>query len=170
MKAFRVLISLAAAAAFAQPGPEHLRTDAVRTYLNLTATQLQSISQVTQQQRRAAESLLQQVVAKDQAIRDLLEKGGADAAAIGKLQLEAEALRRQVRTTETSFRDQARNRLTADQKAKLKALQDAAQLRPAAMQAAELGLLDPPAHAGRERVPHTRMPAGGGPRQRPHRQ
>jgi hypothetical protein len=74
----------------------------------------------------------------------MLQKGGADAATAGKLLVDIQALQGSMSKTHESFSAQAANTLTADQKAKLKTLQDAVALMPAIHQASALGLLASP--------------------------
>jgi Spy/CpxP family protein refolding chaperone len=138
---------LAALLVFAQgpgggPGPQSF-TD-VKTYLNLTDAQIQQIQAARQQSFDSAKTLQSQIQTKDQALRDLLDKGSTDSAAIGKAMLEINALRKQVKAVMDATQVRAVSFLSADQKTKLKALEDAAKLQPAIGQAAGLGLLQPP--------------------------
>ena len=138
---------LAALLVFAQgpgggPGPQSF-TD-VKAYLNLTDAQIQQIQAARQQSFDSAKTLQSQIQTKDQALRDLLDKGSTDSAAIGKAMLEINALRKQVKAVMDATQVRAVSFLSADQKTKLKALEDAAKLQPAIGQAAGLGLLQPP--------------------------
>ena len=124
------------------PGPQSF-TD-VKAYLNLTDAQIQQIQAARQQSFDSAKTLQSQIQTKDQALRDLLDKGSTDSAAIGKAMLEINALRKQVKAVMDATQVRAVSFLSADQKTKLKALEDAAKLQPAIGQAAGLGLLQPP--------------------------
>src|SRR5207245_4940609 len=66
-----------------------------------------------------------------------------DPTAVGKLVLEIDALQQSIAQKQTSAADQARNSLTADQKAKLKALDDIRKSMPAIDQATALNLVAP---------------------------
>jgi len=125
------------------PGPPPV--DELKAYLNLTDSQIQSIQQVQQQALSSQQTVFTQIRDKHQALRDLLEKGTSDAAAVGKLILDIRALQKQIEQAMTASRSQAVSFLTADQKTKLAALEQAAKLRPAIEQATRLGLLEAPA-------------------------
>ena len=103
-------------------------------------------------------STLEQVAQKETSLRQLIEKGG-DALGIGSLTLEIHALRKNAADTRKKYQDMAVAALTADQKTRLKALQDAAKLVDTIQQAAGLGLLDPPAHEGGPGMALRRQPA-----------
>jgi Spy/CpxP family protein refolding chaperone len=125
-------------------GPGQQPFTDVKAYLNLTDTQIQQIQAARQGSLDSVKTLQTQVQAKDQALRDLLDKGSTDAAAVGKLMLDINALHKQVKTLMDGVQQRAVSFLSADQKAKLKALEDAAKMQPAIGQAAGLGLLQPP--------------------------
>ena len=147
-KRIAVLIIAAAASLAAQPMPggpgPGPGIDAIKTHLSLTDSQIQSIQQIGRQRDLAHQSANEQIRQKQTTLHDLLEKGNSEAATVGKLMLEIEALRKSVGQIDTTFRDQARNTLTADQKTRLKALDDGAALMPAVQQAIGLHLVTPP--------------------------
>jgi len=124
-----------------RPGPG---IDAIKAHLGLTDSQIQSIQQTGRQRDLAHQSANEQIQQKQTTLHDLLQKGTSDAATVGKLMLEMEALRKSIGQIDVTFRDQARNALTADQKTKLKALDDGAALMPAIQQAIGLHLVTPP--------------------------
>jgi Spy/CpxP family protein refolding chaperone len=123
-----------------RPKPNH---DQIKSYLNLTDSQLQALEQIQQQQMDAVRPMMQQIGQKHGALNDLLQKGGADPAAVGKLVLEIDALQKGMRQKQTSFADQAKNTLTADQKARLKTLDETRKMAPAIDQGAALMLIAP---------------------------
>jgi len=122
--------------------------DALKTYLNLTDAQVQQMQQIRQQAASSVSALLPQIRTKRQSLRDLLTSGTADPAAVGKIVLDAYALDKQVQQARTTARTQALAVLSADQQAKLEALQDAASSGPALREAMGLGLVTPPAGPG----------------------
>jgi Spy/CpxP family protein refolding chaperone len=147
----RIMIVMATAAGlFAQrPGPPpEPSIDALKTYLNLTDSQVQGLQQIQQQERQANRSTMQTIRQNQASLDSMMQKGGADAAAAGRLLVEIQALQSNMSKTRDSFSAQAANALTADQKTKLKTLQDAVALMPAIHQASALGLLAPPQGAG----------------------
>ena len=119
--------------------------DALKAYLALTDTQVQSLTSIQQQQQQAVKGVFEQIQTKETSLHDLLDKGGADAATIGKLMLDIDTLRKQAHTANSASGDQVKALLTADQKTKLAALADTAQLMPAIHEAMMLGLVAPPA-------------------------
>jgi Spy/CpxP family protein refolding chaperone len=143
----RIMILMATAATLLaqRPGPPaEPSLDALKTYLNLTDSQVQGLQQIQQQERQANRTTMQTIRQNQANLDSMLQNGPADAAATGKLLVEIQALRGSMSKTHESFSAQAANTLTADQKAKLKTLQDAMALLPAIHQATALGLLTPP--------------------------
>jgi len=143
LRALLPFVALGAALAQVPPGPPPL--DELKAYLNLTDAQIQSIQQVRQQALTSQQTVFTQLQSKHQALRDLLDKGTSDAATVGKLMLEIRALQKQIELAMTTSRTQAVSFLSAEQKTKLTALEQAAKLRPAIEQATRLGLLEAPA-------------------------
>jgi Spy/CpxP family protein refolding chaperone len=147
----RIMIMMATAASLLaqRPGPHpEPSLDALKTYLNLTDTQVQGLQQIRQQEWQANRTTMQTIRQSQANLDSMLKTGGADAATTGKLLVDIQALRSTMSKTHESFSAQAANTLTADQKAKLKTLQDAMALMPAIHQASALGLLAPPQGAG----------------------
>ena len=162
-KLTHILLPLAAfTVAFAQPqagAPVRPTFDNIKTYLGLSDTTLQNIQQTIGSKQSTIQALAQQMGEKHKAVATLLANGTTDAAAVGKLILEAEAIRKQISTQHDALQSSVLALLTADQKSKLKALEDAAKLAPAIQEAAHLHLIaqvgNPGAGPG--------MPFGGGP-------
>lgn len=119
--------------------------DALQAYLGLTDAQIQSLNSIQQQQQQAVKAIFEQIQTKEASLRDLLDKGGADTATVGRLVLDTDTLRKQARTTDSGFGDQVKAVLTADQKTKLVTLAAAAQSLPAIHEAIMLDLIAPPA-------------------------
>lgn len=122
--------------------------DPVKTYLNLQDSQIQALQQLRQQEMQALESTLKELAAKQQSLREQLDRGSTDAAALGRLLTETEALRQRATRLHESFRAQAVNLLNAEQRDKLAALEQALKLQPAVQGAVALGLLSPLDPAG----------------------
>ena len=118
--------------------------DALKTFLNLTDSQVQGLQQIQQQERQANRTTMQTIRQNQANLDSMMQKGGADAAAVGRLMVENQTLQSNMSKTHESFSAQAANTLTADQKAKLKNLQDAMALMPMIHQASALGLLTSP--------------------------
>jgi len=127
------------------PGPKQMRPnqDQIKDHLNLSDSQIQTLEQIRRQTMDAIRPLMQQIGEKHGALNDLMQKGGADPATVGKLVLEIDALQKSISQKQSSATDEARNSLTADQRAKLKALDDVRKAMPAIDQATALNLLTP---------------------------
>jgi Spy/CpxP family protein refolding chaperone len=149
MKRILLTLVVSSLALMAQPRarstPGTPRTpDELKAFLGLSDSQVQSLTQLRQQQNEALRTKSQDMRTKHEALRNLLNSNTADAAAVGRLMLDIEATRKSVRTEAERFRTQAVAVLNDAQKAKLKTLEDAVQLQPAIRQAGALGLLTPP--------------------------
>ena len=108
----------------------------------------QQIGQLQQLQRDRAQATLpvaEQIGVKQKALQDSLRAGNTDAAALGRQLLDIENLRKQFPEIEKRYREQALQLLSADQRTKLKSLEDLMKSRPAADQAVRLNLLEGPA-------------------------
>jgi hypothetical protein len=121
---------------------------ALKAYLSLTDVQIQKIQQAGEQARKDADekikTLQPQIRDKKIALEDLLEKGTTDATAVGKMMLEIQALQKQARQAQEAVRNSQLNVLTAEQKVRFKAIEDAATLPQATRDAARLGLVPRP--------------------------
>jgi Spy/CpxP family protein refolding chaperone len=144
-----ILMASAACLLAQRPGPPpEPSIDALKTYLNLTDSQVQGLQQIQQQERQTNRSTMQRIRQSQANLDGMMQKGGADAAAAGRLLVEIQDLQGSMSKAHESFSAQAANTLTADQKAKLKTLQDAMALMPAIHQASALGLLASPQGSG----------------------
>jgi len=114
----------------------------------LTDSQRQNLSSLRDQHRQSTDASLQGLHPKERSLRDQLKAGNTDAASLGRLLIDIEASRKQVEASRQSFREQMISTLTADQKARLKVLEDARSLAPAIHEAERLGLLDGPSPFG----------------------
>lgn len=146
-----ILIVAAAAATFAQPPAGLPRTpdvSSLKTYLALTDAQVNTLQQARQSEMTALRSVFEEIQTKETALRNLLNTNTTDAAAVGRLVLDVQAARKKVESTQATYRTQAVNTLTAEQKTKLAALETAMKLRDEIQQAVMLNLLEPEAGPG----------------------
>lgn len=130
------------------PGLQAPSVDAVKAFLTLTDAQVTTLEQIRKSEDDASQTVRQDLDAKRQALQQLIGGGSTDASAIGSLTLQIAALRKQLDQNHANYQAQAVQSLSADQKAKLKALDDAAKLLAAVRQAAMLELLTPPVPSG----------------------
>lgn len=117
----------------------------LKAYLTLTDSQVNQLQTLVQSERQANQTRVQEINTKEQQLRTLLNNNSNDAAALGRLLIDIQALRRQITTTSDNFRTQAIALLTDAQKPKLTALDAASKLAPAIRQAIGVNLLAPPA-------------------------
>jgi len=149
MKLKTILMVFAATALLAQtppapPQPPADRFDAVQAAVGLTDAQVTQLLDLRKQEGEAVRATSQQMREKQKALRDALQTGTADAAALGNLLLEIQSLGKKVRQTHESFHAQALALLDDQQKANLAKLEEAMKLRPAIGQASALNLLEGP--------------------------
>ena len=143
-------LTLAAAAAFAQPSgtpPAPPSPDALQSALALTDAQVTALEQLQQSKLSQELPIQQQVATQQTALQTALQATSPDANAIAAILIQIQSLNKQIQTIDASFLTQAVATLTADQKTKLTALQNAQTLVPAVHQAEGLNLLTPPANA-----------------------
>lgn len=141
-----ILLPLAALTVLAQTpaDPAAPPVTEVKAYLSLTDAQLTQLQQIGRDRAEAARSILTQIRDKRTSLAAALGATSPDPAAVGRIMVDIKNLETQVRQLAVKYHNQALTVLTADQKAKVKVLQDAANLAPAIRQAAGLNLLDPP--------------------------
>ncbi len=138
-----ISIPVAAQTMPAPPEPTELKT-----YLNLTDTQVQQIQDLMDQTHESTQTTMEAIRTQEEGLKAALDGGTTDAAAVGKMVLAINTLRTQVKKTMDTARQSAQNLLTADQKTKLQTLDAAAKLHQEIRQAVGLGLLTPPVQAG----------------------
>ncbi len=160
MTRLRLLLSIAlVSVSFAQGPPQPSFTE-LKAYLNLSDNQVQALQQLRQSTFTSMASTHSQLRTAEESLQSKLQAGSTDAAAIGNLTIQINALRKQTRQSQATLNQQSLATLSSDQQTKLKALQAAADLQPAIQQAHMLGLLAPPANG-----PDFGGPGGfGGPR------
>ncbi len=117
---------------------------ALKDFLNSTDSQIRQMQQAHEKAGKdAAEkerTLRPQIQEKRNALADLMDNDNADATAVGKAMLEIRGLERQIRAAHEAARSAKLSVLTAEQKTKFKAIQDAANLPAATREAQALGL------------------------------
>jgi len=145
-----ILTALFASLALAQPpaGPRPQRNLAeLKSYLNLTDAQVAALQALHKPPQAKDAEFRQQMQEKHAALDALLKANSTDAAAIGKAVLDIQALRKKSEASPDNPRVKAAAILTAEQKTKLQALEQAAKLRPVIEEATAFLLLTPPANA-----------------------
>lgn len=158
MRTTMLVVCLAAftlAAQTSPPAPPAPPVDAVKQALNLTDAQVTQLQQLQQSARTAAQPVVAQIRTRQQALDQAMRQTTPDPLTVGRLMVEIKGLQEQIRLNDEKFHAQAVALLTADQKTKLKTLEDAAKLQPAIGQAVGLNLIQPPPDA-----PGLRAPAG----------
>ena len=117
---------------------------ALKDYLGLTDAQVEQIRTLRREQAQEVRPEAQAVRALAQELRKEMQSSTPDAAKVGQFTVELKQLREKAIAERSGFGDKARAVLTADQQAKLRSLEEAAKLAPAARQAAAMGLIAPP--------------------------
>ncbi len=147
MRTTMLAVCLAALPLAAQPSstaPPPRPVDALKQALNLTDAQVTQLQQLQQSARAAAQPVAAQIHTRQQALDQAMRQTSPDPLTVGRLMVEIKGLREQIRLSDEKFHAQAVALLTADQKTKLKTLEDAAKLQPAIGQAVALNLIQPP--------------------------
>jgi hypothetical protein len=116
----------------------------LRTYLSLTDAQANEMRRAGEQAARQVEEkakTVQPQIREKRAALDAAMAKGNDPAAVGKLMLEIRALEKQVGDAQRAGREAFVSSLTPEQKARFKAIEDAALLPIAAREAVRMGLV-----------------------------
>lgn len=141
MKMLSLLIpAFTAAVAFAQPSVNELKT-----FLNLTDAQVTSIREANRSAMQANREVAEKLRSNRQNLRTLTSQSNPDAAAVGRLILESQTYAKQIADSRAKSRETALTFLSAEQKTKLKTLEEAMQLRGEIAAAQRLNLLAGPA-------------------------
>ena len=139
-------------------------TPALKSYLNLTDAQIRQMEQAREKAAKEADekekTVRPQIQEKRGALADLMERDAPDATAIGRVMLDIRSLEKQIRAAHEAVRTAGINVMSPEQKAKFKAIQDAADLPAATRDAQRLGLVP-----GQPQGPGPN-PGMGGPRPR----
>lgn len=127
-----------------QTGQQAPRFTALKDYLGLTDAQVTALADARKKQFDATQPAREQLRAKVDALRTEMRKDNPDGSVIGSLTVEIKKLREEMRTAHRAVSPAALAVLTPDQQAKLKALEEARKLFPAAAQAGAAGLIAAP--------------------------
>ena len=133
----RMILPLMIAAGLSAQVPD------LKTLMNLSDDQIQSLVQLQQQKAQALQPLVQQAQQGQQKLEQLLANN-PDPAAVGQLVIQITAIQRQVQQAMANFQQQALNVLSSDQKGQAQTLGNVLKLQLAAQQALNLGLVLPP--------------------------
>jgi Spy/CpxP family protein refolding chaperone len=118
--------------------------DDVKSALGLSDEQVASLKKMQQDKMTATQAFYSKMADKQKELNGLLESNTADASKVGQLMLELQQLRKQPPPAGMDIHDRAVAVLNAEQKAKLKRIEDAQKLRAAVDQALQLALINPP--------------------------
>ena len=141
ISAAAIILILAASFAWAQtPGPAVTQ---LKTFLSLTDAQVQSIQTIDGNLRASTLTLRQQIAAKRKDLNTAISSGSANATTLGQLQLDIQALEKQVTDAEAAVQPQMVALLTPAQQALLQKLVDAQKVQAAVREAEMIGLLSP---------------------------
>ncbi len=151
IKAILLAATLSAPMLLAQPGPgprgpRMANLDAVTQYLGLTDQQVTDLQTARKDFfTNELRPIMEQIHEKQQTLREEMQRDAPNAAIVGQLQVDIAALRDQIKAKHGAQVEQLRSTLTDEQKTKLDALQQAAELLPAIQEARGLSLLAAPA-------------------------
>ncbi len=128
-----------------QPGGQARQPnlDELKAVLGLTDQQVERLIGLQRERQQANRSAFLQIAERQNTLAQLLSPS-ADPAALGRVLIDMENLKLQVRQNDERYEQLSRDVLTADQKTKLKTLEDALKLQPAIGQAVALQLIEPP--------------------------
>ncbi len=118
--------------------------EALKSYLGLSDTQVASLRQARTDAFDQAKPNMKDAAQKARDLRAEMNKANPDPNTVGRLMTEMKQMREQGRSTQTQVRDKSISVLTEPQKAKLKALEEAAALQDAVREARMSGLLNAP--------------------------
>ena len=117
--------------------------DELKAALGLSDAQINQLRQLQLSAAQANRNVLEQLAERARTLRDAM-KTENDPAVLGRILIDIRNLRKQLTDAETRTRDQALQILTADQRTKLRTLEDALKLQPAIQQAVMLHLMARP--------------------------
>jgi hypothetical protein len=137
MKLLSLLIpTFTAAVALAQPPVNELKT-----FLNLTDAQVASIQDANRSAMQATRDLADKLRTNRQNLRSLSSQANPDSAAVGRLVLEGQTYAKQIAEGRAKARQTVLTLLSAEQKTKLKTLEEAMQLQGEIRAAQRLNLI-----------------------------
>jgi Spy/CpxP family protein refolding chaperone len=113
-------------------------------FLGFSDTQAAQFQQLLQTLQASVGGLQQQLSPKQQSLDSLLNNAQPDPAAVGGLMLQIHALQQQLAQAVQAYHDNFLALLTSEQKQRVQAVVQAAQLLPAVRAFAEVRLIEPP--------------------------
>ena len=131
-----------------QRPPRPSPNEAVKTILDLSDAQLQQLKDLRDSVAAQRQEHATEIRRLQQRQRELLQTSPPDATALADIMVQQENLRKQIEDENKAFRDGALNLLTASQKEKVQAIQDALQLVRDAGPLAQFGLIEGPGGFG----------------------
>lgn len=131
-----------------RPNPRPSPDEAVKTILDLSDAQLQEIKDLRASFLEQQKEIGSQLRVLQQKRREILQSSPPDAVALADLLIREENLRKQIQDENKAFRDTALNLLTASQKEKVEAIQEALKLVRDAGPLARFGLIEGPVGPG----------------------
>ena len=127
-----------------RPNPRPSPDEAIKTILDLSDSQLQQIKDLRASFNQNQQDIRTQMRELQQKRRDILQSSPPDAGALAALIIQEENLRKQTQDENKAFRDTALTLLTASQKEKVTAIQEALKLVRDAAPLMRFGLLEGP--------------------------
>ena len=138
------VITLCPLCGFADEAPQPPAPVIVVQFLAFSDTQTAQFTQILQTLQATAGGLQQQIAPKQQTLDTLLNSAQPDAATVGRLLLEIHLLQQQFGQAVQTYHENFLALLTSDQKQKIQAVAQAAQLLLAVKAFAEVRLIEPP--------------------------
>jgi len=131
-----------------RPNPRRSPDEAVKTILDLSDSQLQELKGLRDSVNAKRRENATEIRRLQQRQRELLQTSPPDAVALADILVQQENLRKQIQEENKAFRDTALTLLTASQREKVEAIQEALQLVRDAGPLAQFGLIEGPGGGG----------------------
>lgn len=126
------------------PGWGGAHLDALKTFLQLSDSQVQSITALQTSFRSTVKPIRDQIMTKEQELKQEMAKPAPDSAVVAQLMVDIKNLRNQIKSARAGQQPQLLAILNDAQKSSLASLQQALSLQQAAHQAAAVGFIDAP--------------------------
>lgn len=130
------------------PGPPPGPGDAIRNILDLSAQQLQQLTDLRNSFQQKTRDLANQIRTLEQKKNDLLQSSNPNPTELGNLLIQEQSLRKQIQDAAKSYHDAALALLTSAQKQKVAQIQEALRLAPQAGPLGAFGLIEGPGPGG----------------------
>lgn len=122
--------------------------EAIKTILDLDERQYAELTELRQEHQEKLKQYADEQRALEQEKRAMVSSSGADPARIGSITLRQEAITQMIRQENEAYHTAALSLLTATQRDKVKAIEEALKLAPNAPVLMQFGLLDAKAFPG----------------------